>query len=379
MTLPHRAAVLAVAAVLAAASAGPAAAADKYWVFFGTYTGGKSKGIYRSEFDPKTGALSQPELAAEMTSPSFVAIHPTNKFLYAVGEGGGKDGGPVVAFALDAKTGGLTKLNELLSGGAGPCHVSVDPAGQFAIVANYGGGSCAAFKLDPDGKLAARTSFIQHKGSSVNKARQEAPHTHCGFFDRTGNYAFFADLGLDLVFVYGLDRPIGVLRTYHAFKMPNGSGPRHIALAPSNDVAYICGELDSTVNVVKFDLAKGVSESVQSLSTLPESVKGNSTAECILHPSGKYVYVSNRGHNSIAVFKVGEGGKLTAAGHTTGDIKTPRNFNIDPGGQWMLIASQDADKVGVFEIDLATGLAKETRTMVEVGKPVCVKFVPAAK
>jgi 6-phosphogluconolactonase len=161
--------------------------------------------------------------------------------------------------------------------------------------------------------------------------------------------------------------------------MPDGSGPRHIALARSNDVAYICGEIDSTVNVVKFDLAKGVSESVQSLSTLPEPVNGNSTAECILHPSGKYVYVSNRGHNSVAVFKVGGDGKLTAAGHITGNIKTPRNFNVDPTGKWMLIASQDADKIGAFEIDLTTGMAKETKSVVTVGNPVCVKFVPVAK
>jgi 6-phosphogluconolactonase len=380
MTFLSRATLLVTAAaMLASASTASAADADKYWVFFGTYTGGKSKGIYRSEFDAKTGALSPAELAAEMGSPSFLAIHPTNRFLYAVGEGGGKEGGPVVAFALDPKTGALTKLNELTSGGAGPCHIAIDRAGQFAIVANYGGGSCAAFKLGEDGKLAARTSFIQHQGSSVNKSRQEAPHAHCGAFDRTGNYAFVVDLGLDRVFVYGLDRGIGVLRSYHAFKMPDGSGPRHIAVAPSNDMAYVCGELDSTVNVVKFDLAKGVSESVQSLSTLPQPVEGNSTAECVLHPSGKYVYVSNRGHNSVAVFKVGSDGKLTAAGHITGDIKTPRNFNVDPTGKWMLIASQDADQVGTFEIDLTTGMAKPTKSVVAVGKPVCVKFVPLAK
>ena len=176
--------------------------------------------------------------------------------------------------------------------------------------------------------------------------------------------------------MYGLDRGVGVLRTYHAFKMPNGCGPRHIALAASNNVAYVCGEIDSTVNVVTFDLDKGVSKSVQSLSTLPEPVKGNSTAECIMHPSGKFVYVSNRGHNSVAVFKVGEDARLTAAGHITGDIKTPRNFNVEPTGKWMLIASQDADKVGVFEIDTTTGTAKETKSSVTVGKPVCVKFVP---
>jgi 6-phosphogluconolactonase len=161
--------------------------------------------------------------------------------------------------------------------------------------------------------------------------------------------------------------------------MPDGTGPRHIALNPSNDLAYVCGELNSTVNVVKLDLAKGTSEVIQSLSTLPHPVKGNSTAECILHPSGKFVYVSNRGHNSIAVFKVGADHKLTAAGHITGDIKIPRNFNVDPSGKWMLIASQDGDKVGVYEIDLSTGLAKETASSIKVSRPVCVKFVPISK
>jgi 6-phosphogluconolactonase len=366
-------------AIFMSASVGSAADTDQYWVFFGTYTGGKSQGIYRSQFDTKTGKVSPAELAAPMASPSFLTIHPTGRFLYAVGEGNDKDGGPVVAFTLDAKTGVLAKINELTSGGSGPCHITIDPAGEFALVANYGGGSCAAFKLSGDGKLAERTSFVQHKGSSVNKGRQESPHAHCGAFDKTGKYAFVVDLGLDQVVVYGLDRGVGVLRLAHAFKMPDGSGPRHIALAPSNDMAYICGELDSTVNVVKFDLAKGVSETTQSLSTLPQPVNGNSTAECILHPSGKYVYVSNRGHNSIAVFKVGADGKLTAGGHIMGDINTPRNFNIDPSGRWMLIASQDADHVGTYEIDLATGLAKETKSVVAVGKPVCIKFVPMAK
>lgn len=366
-------------AVLGLTAVGSAADTDANWVFFGTYTSGKSKGIYRSKLDAKTGALTAPELAAEMASPSFLAIHPTNGSLYAVGEGGGDAGGPVVAFSLDRTTGALTKLNELSSGGAGPCHISIDPTGQFALVANYGGGSCAAFKLGAEGKLPARTSFVQHSGHSVNKDRQEKPHAHCGAFDRTGKYAFVVDLGLDQVLVYGLDRDVGVLRAYHAFKMPDGCGPRHIAIAQSNDVAYVCGELDSTVNVVKFDVAKGVSESVQSLSTLPKPVAGNSTAECILHPTGKFVYVSNRGHNSIAVFKVGGDAKLTAAGHITGNIKTPRNFNIDPTGKWMLIASQDADQVGVFEIDITTGSAKETKSVVAVGNPVCVKFVPVAK
>jgi 6-phosphogluconolactonase len=293
-----------------------------------------------------------------------------------VGEGGGKDGGPVVAFGLDQKTGTLTKLNEDKSGGSGPCHVSVSPDGKFAVVANYGGGSCAFFKLGDDGKLAGRTAFMQHKGMGADPGRQKEPHAHCGFFDPTNGYALVVDLGIDRVKVFKIDPKDGGVSNANDVVTPPGSGPRHIAIAPDGKFAYVCGELDSTVNVIRLDLG-GKSEVIQSLSTLPEPTKGNSTAECVLHPSGKFVYVSNRGHNSVAVFTVNEDRKLTAAGHIKGDIKTPRNFNIDPSGRWMLIASQDGNKVGVYEIDAKTGMAKETDVSVKVGNPVCVKFVPA--
>jgi 6-phosphogluconolactonase len=370
-----------VAAVAVALLVASTASADEYWVYFGTYTGGKdgSKGIYRSRFDNKTGKLSEPELAAEMGSPSFVAIHPNNKFLYAVGEGGGKDGGPVVAFAIDGKNGTLTKLNELKSGGAGPCHVSVHPKGTHAIVANYGGGSTAFYRLGSDGKLEERIAFVQHTGSSVNAGRQKEPHSHCGFFTPDGKSAVSVDLGIDKVKVFALDEAKGTISDEAAedIATPPGSGPRHISIAPDGKVAYVCGELDSTVNVIEFGEKGG--KVVQSLSTLPEPTKGNSTAECVLSPNGKFVYVSNRGHNSIAVFKVGEDRKLTAAGHIKGDIKIPRNFNIEPSGKYMLIASQDGGKVGVYELDATTGLGKETDAAAKVSKCVCVKFVPVEK
>lgn len=356
---------------------------DAYWVYFGTYTGGKdgSKGIYRSKLDTKTGKLGSPELAAEVGSPSFLAVHPNQQYLYAVGESDGKDGGGVYAFGLDAKTGTLTKLNAGTSGGNGPCHISTHSKGTYAIVANYGGGSTAIFKLNADGKLGERTAFIQHKGTGPNKGRQESPHAHCGFFSPNGDVAMTVDLGLDRVKVFKFDQTIGKADDDAANDVatPPGSGPRHIALAPDAAFGYVCGELDSTVNVVKFDWKGGKHEVVQTLSTLPEPVKGNSTAECILHPTGKFVYVSNRGHNSIAVFTVGADRKLTAAGHIKGDIKTPRNFNVDPSGKWMLIASQDGSKVGVYEVDAKTGLAKETDSAVKVSKPVCVKFVAVSK
>ena len=244
------------AAVLCAV--GSAASAAEDWVYFGTYTGkgeNDSKGIYRSKFDETNGRLTEPELAAEMDSPSFLAIHPNKKFLYAVGEGGGKDGGPVVAFALNAKTGKLTKLNEGKSGGSGPCHIAISPSGEFAAVANYGGGSTALFKLGEDGKIGERLSFVQHKGNGKDPGRQKQPHAHCCAFTDDSRRLCVADLGLDQVKVFAIDPKTG-LEEKGVVKLPPGTGPRHIAMSKNNFYAYVCGELNSTVNVIRYDVTR---------------------------------------------------------------------------------------------------------------------------
>jgi 6-phosphogluconolactonase len=285
-----------------------------------------------------------------------------------VGEGSDKAGGPVVAFALDPKTGTLTKLNEDKSGGPGPCHIAISPKGDFAAVANYGGGSTCVFAVEADGKLGKRVGFVQHK------AEGKTPHGHCCAWNAAGDYLYTVDLGLDRVKVFHVSLKTGVEEdSEQDVTTPPGTGPRHMAIEPNSKIAYVCGELNSTVNVIKNGKV------VQSLSTLPKPVKGNSTAECIVGPGGKFVYVSNRGHNSIAVFEVKDDRTLVSAGHITGDIKTPRNFNIDPSGKWMLIASQDGGKVGVWELDAATGKGKETGTTVPVKSCVCVKFVTVEK
>lgn len=354
----------------------------KYWVFFGCYTDGKtSKGVYRAEMDAATGKLTEPELAAEVGSPSFLHIAPDGKTLYAVGEAAGKDGGGVYSWKLDPATGKLSDQVSLTSKGAGPCHISTDAANKFAVVANYGGGSAALFKLKPDGSLDSRTGFLQHEGKVFDPKRQGGPHGHCGFFDATGSLVFVCDLGLDKVMIHKLNRDTGAIAPHDpAFvKLPDRSGPRHIHIAPDNSVAFVNGEIDMTVSVVKMDVKANKFAVVQTVSTLPEGEKvipAFSTAECRIHPSGKFVYVSNRGHNTIAAFKYDAAAmKLTPAGHIKGDIKTPRNFNITPDGGYMLIASQDGEKVGVYKIDTDTGLAKETDIAVKVGKPVCVKFL----
>ncbi len=375
------------AAAVAAGQPADPPTSGKYWVYIGTYTGGKagSKGIYRCELDVKSGKLSAPEVAAEIGSPSFLTLSPNGKYLYAVGETTGErgKGGGVYAFAVDAATGRLTKLDESTSGGDGPCHVAVDPAGKRLVVANYGGGSWKLLQLTDDGKFGGLTDFIQLAGSGPNKNRQERPHAHCGAFDKTGRYVFVVDLGTDQVWVTehkhevkGNSSKVEV-HSRPSIKLPPGSGPRHIDLTPKNDYAFVCGEIDCTVNVVKMDLTPGKErfEVVQSLPTLPggKPTPKDSTAEVRLHPNGKFVYVSNRGHNSIAAF-AWDGKKLTPIGHATEGINIPRNFNIDPTGKWMLVANQDGNDIVVFEIG-GDGLPKPTGNKVAVPTPVCVKFL----
>ncbi|MFO0850491.1 MAG: lactonase family protein [Gemmataceae bacterium] len=365
----------------------PGPPAEKYWVFLGTYTGGPggSKGIYRCELDAATGRLSEPELAAEVTSPSFLTFRPDGKVLYAVGETGGKDGGGVFAYTVDAASGKLTKLAEATSGGPGPCHVVTDPSGRLLLVANYGGGSWKLFYLNPDGKFGS-TIFNPLAGTGPNKQRQEKPHAHCGAFHPAGGKFFVADLGTDKVWAYRVsltevNEPgrqgyqLGTGDNLDPLVLPPGAGPRHLVMSAAGDRMFVCGELDSTLNVFAFT-DQGTNKLLQSISTLPDGkpVPGNSTAEVRIHPNGRFVYVSNRGHNSIAAFRW-DGAKLTPVGHATEGIKTPRNFNLDPTGKWMLVANQDGDSVVVFAVDPETGLPKPTGNSVTVGRPVCVKFL----
>lgn len=385
MSLDRRTFLIAGSAAVAGSSWVSAADASNSWTYFGCYTGGKggSKGITCSSFDAKSGALSEPFVAAEVGSPSFLAIHPNNKFLYAVGEGAvkGNTGGGIYSFAIDGKTGMLKKLNAVDSVGKGPCMISVDPSGRMIFVANYGGGSSVAYALLEDGSIGVKLGFWQYKGTSANKQRQESPHTHSTAFTTNGKYCLVVDLGIDQVMVYRTDAMTGTISDRpESIKLPPGTGPRHIAINKDMTIAYINGELNMTANVIKLDLENQKYSVVQSLSTVPEGkpMPGYSTAEVKIHPNGKFVYVSNRGQNSIAAFAIQKDGTLKKAGYITGDIKTPRNFNIDPSGKWMLIANQDGHTVQVYEMDEKTGLAKSTDAVVKVGSPVCVKFVPKA-
>ncbi len=375
--------------LLAAALCLPAVAASRsgeVLVYFGTYTGKKSKGIYVSRLDTATGKLSAAELAAETISPSFLAAHPRGGFIYAVNEVSdfaGKKTGAVGAFAIDPATGKLSLLNQQSSVGPGPCHLVTDKAGKNVLIANYGGGSVAVLPVGKDGALQPASSFIQHTGTSVDKSRQEAPHAHGIYLDSANRFAYVPDLGLDKVVVYRFDAGTGTLTANDppSGSVAPGAGPRHFAFHPKGRFAYIINEMACTVTAFACDPKRGALTELQTLSTLPagESVKpGYSTAELYAHPSGKFLYGSNRGHDTIVGYAIdGRSGKLTLIEHTPTQGKIPRSFGIDPTGKWLLAGNQNSDTVVVFGIDATTGRLTPTGQTIEVGAPVSFAFVPA--
>jgi 6-phosphogluconolactonase len=351
-------------------------------VYIGTYTGAKSKGVYVSRLDPATGKLSTPELAVETKSPSFLAVHPNHRFLYAVSEVNkfeGKPEGGVSAFGIDSKTGKLSLINQQRSGGTGPCHLEVDGTGKCVLVANYGSGSLAALPIHADGKLAEPSAVIQHEGSSVNPQRQAGPHAHFIIPDPANRFALACDLGLDKVLIYQLDPVKGSLiaNSPPSIAIKPGSGPRHLAFHPNGQVVYLINEMSSTLITMAYDAQRGALEELQTISTLPEKYGGESScAEVQVHPSGRFVYGSNRGHDSIAVFAADpKTGKLTFVEHQPTKGKTPRHFGIDPSGKWLLAENQGSDTIVVFRIDSKSGRLSAAGQSVEVGAPACVVFV----
>jgi 6-phosphogluconolactonase len=349
----------------------------KLRVYVGTYTG-KSKGIYQTQLNLSTGELSAPALAVTTNNPSFLAIHPSQRFLYAVNESDGK----VSAFAINSDTGALTLLNQQSSRGAAPAHLVVDRTGKNLLVANYSGGSVAVLPIGEDGRLATATGYIKHTGKSVDRSRQEAPHAHGIAMDVENQHAYVADLGLDKILIYDFNAAKGLLapNVIPSADVPPGSGPRHFAFHPAGGFAYAINELKSTVTTFRHDPETGALDALQTLSTLPSDYKkSNSTAELVVHPSGKFLYGSNRGHNSIALFTIDEEtGLLTAMGHTPTEGKTPRNFTVDPTGKYLLAANQESSSVVVFRIEAGTGQLAPTGIVVEVANPVCVVVLPAA-
>jgi 6-phosphogluconolactonase len=368
------------------ATSAPAKAADKgpfYLAYIGTYTTKKeSKGIYAYNFNPATGEFTSIGLAAETTDPSFVAVHPNGKYLYAVNEVGdfnGQKSGAISSFEIDRKSGKLKLLNQVSTHGAGPCYVSLDKDGRFVLVANYDGGSVATFEIEPDGSLSLAKGFVQHSGSGTDKERQEGPHAHWIGVSPDNRFALVADLGLDDVLVYKFDDVQGKLTPHSPpyTQVKAGSGPRHLAFAPNGKFAYLVTEMASTVVAFSWNAEKGTLNTLQTLPMLPKDYSGvKEAAEITVHPNGKFVYASNRGSaNSIAAYKVdGAKGTLTPIGIFPTGGKIPRHFTIDPTGQFLIAANADSDNLVTMKIDENTGALTPTGKEVSVPSPQCVTF-----
>jgi 6-phosphogluconolactonase len=369
------------ASLLPSGLAQPAKAArpakGEYIAYVGTYTRpNKSKGIYAWRFHPANGKVTAIGLVAETASPSFLAIHPSRNFLYAVNEVSnfeGKRAGSVSGFAMDASTGKLKLLNTVSSRGDGPCHLGLDPSGKWLFVANYNGGSVAEYPVHDDGTLGEASAFVQHVGSSVNRQRQAGPHAHSTVLSPDGKSVFVADLGLDQILSY---RVAGLAPNDPRYtKIAQGAGPRHLAFTPDGRYAYVMTEM--TASVVAFRYQGGKFEELQTLPTA-EMAPNISGAEIAVHPNGKFVYSSTRGANTIAVFAIdADKGTLTPVERTPSGGKTPRSFAIDPTGAYLFAANQDSDNVVVFRIDTKTGKLTPTGNTLEAFAPVCVIFVPA--
>jgi 6-phosphogluconolactonase len=355
-----------------AALALSAGAAERV-VYVGTYTGANSssKGIYSFRFDSATGKMSAPTLAAESVSPSFLAVARNGKFLYAVNEAGG---GTVSAFAIEAP-GKLRPLNSQASEGTSPCHLNLDPSGKWLAVANYGSGSAAIFPVSADGSLGKPSEVVQHKGSSVDRGRQQGPHAHSVNFTKDGRYLFIADLGIDQIKVYAFDKSAGKLKEVAQLESPKGGGPRHVTLG-KNGLVYAVNELQATVSSFRWNGSAGATPAIATASALPADWTGNkSGAEILLDKSGKLVFSSNRGHDSIAVFETGPAtGSLRFVEAVKLGLKTPRGFVLSPDGKYLLAAGQDSDQVAVFRINRQKKTLEKVGETISVGRPVCLRF-----
>ena len=375
-----RATLMLVLASVLMSSGGRTAAAGGRLVWIGTYTGPHSQGIYAFRFDDETGTMSPLGLAAETPSPSFLALHPNGKVLYAVNEthDGPGNSGMVTAFAIDPATGHLAKINEQPSRGADPCHLAVDATGQYLVVANYTGGSFVVFPLTEDGRLAAASSVLTNRGSGPNHERQDGPHAHDVVFDAANRFLIAVDLGLDQLFVYRFDPAVGsfTFGVPPSARMPPGAGPRHFAFHPDGRHAYSINELDSTVTALEWDPSAGKLAPDASVSTLPAGFTGeNSTAEVEVDSRGRFLYGSNRGHDSIAVFRIHPvSGALTLIAHTLTRGKEPRHFALDPTGRWLVAGNQNSNTLAVFRVDQTSGTLSPVGDLMSVGSPVCVLF-----
>ncbi|MFO8014667.1 MAG: lactonase family protein [Phycisphaerae bacterium] len=376
-------AALAVAAAAGAAGAAKAPAAESQRFYVAGRARGKEAGIYRGRLDLATGTVSVAGRAAGAEQPSFLALHPGGRYVYlanAMREFRGEPGGALGAYRIDPASGDLTLLNEQPSRGTSTCHLTVDRTGRHLLAVNYGTGSVIVCPVADDGRLGEATAFIQHEGRSVDPRRQKGPHAHSVNLDAANRVAFVADLGLDKVMVYRFDAAAGTLAPHDPpwVATEPGAGPRHFAFHPSGRFAYVLNEMASSVTAMAYDAAAGVLTPLHTVTMLPEEFDGRNTgAEVTVHPSGRFVYASNRGHDSIAVFRVDEKtGRLTPAGHASTQGKRPRHFAIDPSGRFLLAANRDSNTIVAFRINGETGALEPTGSTAEVPGAICILMVP---
>jgi 6-phosphogluconolactonase len=387
---------LLLSAGLALAGSAPA---DEYFVYFGTYTGFKfisrgtpisksrSRGIYVSRFRSSTGEIGEPELAAEIRNPSFLAIHPNHRFVYAVSEdpeslGPALDKASYVdAYAIDPKTGKLKLLNEVPTGGTSTCYISFDRSGKYVLLANFGSGSVTVLRLNDDGSLGPRTSLIQHAGHGTLPTHSPGPHAHSIDVSPDNRFAVASDLGVNRVLVYRFEPNTGVLTPHDPASVtiePADAGPRHFTFAPNGKFGYLLSEMSGVITAFAWDSAAGTLREIQSIKSIPLDFTGrNNSGEIAIHPNGRFLYSSNRGPDDIAVFAIDQAaGTLTQIHRESSRGIMPRHFAIDPTGKYLLAANQATDSVVLLQVDADTGRLAATRTAIRVETPVCIAFVP---
>ncbi len=354
---------------------------DTFLVYIGTYTGPESEGIYTFEFDRKSGKLTSVNQPAKTSNPSFVAVHPSGDFLYAVNEDAefnGEKGGGITSFSIDPETGALTEINSQCTHGEHPCHLTIDQTGRTVGVANYTGGSIAAYRIGRDGALSPASTFVQHQGKSVHP-RQEAPHGHSIDVDPANRFMAVSDLGIDQVLIYKMNARKGQLTAHSTVKSEPGAGPRHFSFHPTGKFGFGINELNMTANAYRYDARAGRLELLQTVSTLPPGEKqqeGQSTAEMYVHPNGKFLYGSNRGHNTIVVYGIDQKtGKLSYVENESTGGSTPRSFGVVPTGDYLLALNQASNTIVVFKIDPGTGALEPTGEEVPCPTPVAAAFL----
>jgi 6-phosphogluconolactonase len=375
--------IIAAVSPLPAQQISSSAANGKSRLYIAALTSNDGRGIYQAELNSNNGELRLIGLAGEIKNPSFLALHPNRQYLFATCEIDwykASQSGAVAAFKIEPDTGELALLNHRSSEGAVPCHLSLDRDGKHLLVANYRGGNAAVFAINADGHLGQANAVVQHHGSSIHKVRQAEPHPHSINLDPANRFALVADAGNDQIFVYRFDKALGALAANAppSWKSKPGAAPRHLTFHPNGKWAYVINELDSTMTLLSYDADRGVLDSIQTVPTLPSGATvENLTAEVAVHPSGKFLYGSNRGHDSIAMFAIDQtSGRLTSLGHHPAGGRTPRNFVVDPPGKFLISALQDSNRIVVHEIQPATGRLVTTKSQIAISQPMYIKVRP---